>query len=129
MSYLIDALAAIAMAIAGPVDGVPDALPQSCRTVGAYIAREDIDLDVCDCSPIPMCDEAHEGEIIVAHRLYAKPTGRLVVAGRVHADSHGQLVACIWDRDGHRSCAGIQAQEVLRALIHDDVRDLLDLLP
>lgn len=129
MSYLIDALAAIAMAIAGPMDGVPDGLPRPCRTISVRIGSEELDLDVCDCQPIPALDDDHADETILAHRLYTTHTGRVMAAGRVCVSDRGQLVAYVWDRSEHKYHSGIDAHRVLRALIHDDVRDLLDLLP
>ncbi len=129
MSYLIDALAAIAMAIAGPMDGVPDGLPRPCRTISVRIGSEELDLDVCDCQPIPGPDRCREHETDLAHRYYSKHTGRRIVGGLAYIDTGGQLVAFVMGPDAHATYKDALAHRVLRALILDDVHDLLDLLP
>lgn len=129
MDYLVDALAAIAMAIAGPMDGVPDGLPRPCRTISVRIGSEELDFDVCDCQPIPGPDRCREHETDLAHRYYRKHTGRRIVGGLAYIDTGGQLVAFVMGPDAHATYKDALAHRVLRALIHDDVRDLLDLLP
>jgi len=129
VTNLTDALSAIAMAIAGPMDGEPDGLPRPCRTICPRIDGEDLDLDVHDCQPIPGPDHYHDRDTVLAHRYYRKHTGRRIIGGLAYIDTDGQLVAFVMGPDAHATYEDAPAHRVLRALIHDDVRDLLDLLP